>query len=105
MPKLLVFSEVKDLRQEVEEQLRGEMRNMSNEELGKLLEFAKNCKNQPNESSVQMRSKTTLAMDTDPKPYPQKDGLWSKKLPVEKSTGSFNEIIDSMPISLNYFEI
>ncbi len=87
-PKLLIFSETKDVRQEFED----EVRKMSNDDLGKLLEFIKNGKNQPNESSVQTRSKTISQKAIDSEQCYQTAKLSSKMLPVEKPTGSFNKI-------------
>jgi len=63
---LLAFSQEKDLRQSVED----EIKNLSKDDLAGVLEFLRNGKTQSSESE---KSST-------------------KRLPVEKPTGSFNKI-------------
>jgi len=65
-PKLLAFSQEKDVRQNVED----EIKNLSKDDLAGVLEFLRNGKTQSSESE---KSST-------------------KRLPVEKTTGSFNKI-------------
>jgi len=65
-PKLVVFSQQKDVRQNVED----EIKNLSKDDLVGVLEFLRNGKTQSNESEESS----------------------TKRLPVENHTGSFNKI-------------
>ncbi|MGQ0791269.1 MAG: hypothetical protein ACT4NJ_03485 [Nitrosopumilaceae archaeon] len=95
-PKLLVFAEEKDARQEIEDKIR----TMSKDDLSGLLEFLKNGKNQPSESSTQTNSKTISGKATDSEQCYQKTEFSSKMLPVGNSTGSFNKIANLIHLNV-----
>jgi len=65
-----------------------------------MLEFAKNGENQPKESSMQTRSKNISTKDTDSEHCYQKEESWSKKLPVENHSGSFNKITNLILVNV-----